>query len=139
MTVYAVFLNEPDKTVWAAVAEQWPNGRHFILTDNMAFVAPEGITTTEQVADAIGIGEGHEVLGIVFEWTAHKGFNRNSLWEWLRKVQATGEVHQLPSASPAAAPHGSGHDLSSRVAAIEANMTHLATKNDVTGLKVSFA
>ena len=86
MTVYAVFLNQPDDAAWAALAEHWPNGRHFILTGNMAFVAPEGITTTAQIAKAVGIGEGR--LGVVFDWSAHNGFNRSDLWEWLRKVEA---------------------------------------------------
>jgi len=70
--------------------DQWPNGRSYVLTDNLAFVAPEGITTTEQISNAIGIGRrgDEEVLGIVFEWSAHNGYNRNALWEWLGKVQA---------------------------------------------------
>jgi len=89
MTVYAVFLNDADETARQALQEKWPHGRHFILTDHMAFVAPEGITTTAQIAQAVGIGSGErEVLGIVFEWAAHNGFNRSDLWEWLRKVQA---------------------------------------------------
>ncbi|MCY3880233.1 MAG: hypothetical protein OXF74_13770 [Rhodobacteraceae bacterium] len=88
MTVYAVFLNEPDETTWATLREKWPNGRSFILTDNMAFVAPEGLTLTAEIAEAVGIGVERGVLGIVFEWAAHNGFNRGALWEWLRKVQA---------------------------------------------------
>jgi len=87
MTVYAVFLNEPDETAWAALQEKWPNGRSFILTDNMAFVAPEGIVLTTEISKAVGIGEDNDRLGLVFEWTAHNGFNRGDLWEWLRKVQ----------------------------------------------------
>ena len=88
MTVYAVYLNEPDETAWTALREHWPNGRHFILTDNLAFVAPEGIITTSQIAEATGIGEEQELLGLVFEWSAHHGFNHSDLWEWLRKVKA---------------------------------------------------
>ena len=87
MTVYAVFLNEADESAWQALAEKWP-GRHFILNEHMAFVAPEGITTTAEIAAVAGIGEEHDVLGIVFDWSAHHGFNRSDLWEWLRKVQA---------------------------------------------------
>ncbi len=89
MAVYAVFLNEANDAVWQAIRDKWPNGHHFILTDNMAFVAPtEGIVTTAQISEAIGIGSSNEVLGVVFEWAAHNGFNRGELWEWLRKVQA---------------------------------------------------
>ena len=39
MSVYAVFLNEPDETVWQKLKEEWPK-RHYVLTGNMAFVAP---------------------------------------------------------------------------------------------------
>ena len=88
MTVYAVFLNEPNSEAWQALKEKWPNGRSSILTDNMAFVSLEGLTLTAEIAEALGIGGEREVLGIVFEWTAHNGFNRSDLWEWLRKVQA---------------------------------------------------
>lgn len=90
MAVYAVFLNETNDGVWQALQDQWPNGRNFILTDHMAFVAPEGIVTTAQISEAVGIGrhDDGEVLGIVFEWGAHGGYNRSDLWEWLGKVQS---------------------------------------------------
>lgn len=87
MTVYAVFLNKADEPTWRTLAETWP-GRHYILNEHMAFVAPEGITTTAEIAAALGIGKERDVLGIVFDWSAHSGFNRSDLWEWLGKVQA---------------------------------------------------
>lgn len=87
MTVYAVFLNEADEAAWQALREKWP-GRHFILTDHMAFVAPEGLTLTAEIAEAVEFGEASERRGIIFELTEHNGYNRSDLWEWLRKVQA---------------------------------------------------
>lgn len=87
MTVYAVFLNEADETAWQVLKEKWPE-RHFILTNHMAFVAPEGLTLTTNIADVVGIGDETGRLGIVFEWSAHNGYNRSDLWEWLRKVQS---------------------------------------------------
>ncbi len=87
MSVYAAFLNEPDKSAWEALREKWPNGRSFVLTDNLAFVAPEGLTLTTEVADAVGIGEKNDLPGVVFEWGVHTGFNRGELWEWLSKVK----------------------------------------------------
>ncbi len=87
MTVYAVFLNEPNEEAWAVLAERWPD-RHFILTGNLAFVAPEGLTLTSAIAEAVGIGDAEDRHGIVFEWAAHNGYNRSDLWEWLRKVQS---------------------------------------------------
>ncbi len=53
----------------------------------MAFVAPEGITTTFDVANTVGIGGMREVVGLIFELVAHSGFNCGDLWEWLRKAQ----------------------------------------------------
>ena len=88
MAVYAVFLNEADEEAWRTLRNKWPKGRHFILTDHMAFVAPKELTLTAEIAEAVGIGETVERLGIVFEWTAHNGYNRSDLWEWLRKVQS---------------------------------------------------
>ena len=87
MTVYAVFLNEPNEEVWQTLREKWPD-RHHVLTENLAFVAPHGITTTADISDSVGIGGERGVLGIVFEWHAHNGFNRGALWEWMRKVQS---------------------------------------------------
>ena len=88
MTVYAVFLNEPSSEAWQALEREWPDGRSFTLTENLAFVAPTGLTLTADIARAVGIDEERQRLGIVFEWTSHNGFNRGDLWEWLRKVQA---------------------------------------------------
>ena len=61
--------------------------RHFILTDNMAFVAPQRITTTAEVCAEAGIGVEGAIAGLVFEWGMHHGFNRSELWEWMRNVQ----------------------------------------------------
>ena len=87
MTIYAIFLNEPDAEVWKNVREKW-EGRHFVLTENLAFVAPGGITTTAEVASVAGIGGDTNVIGLVFEWGAHHGFNRSDLWEWSRNIQS---------------------------------------------------
>lgn len=72
MSVYAVSLNQPDEAAWKALRDAWP-GRHFILTDRMAFVAPEGITTTAQIAEAVGIGGESDLLGLVLEVSAPLG------------------------------------------------------------------
>ncbi|MDE0238919.1 MAG: hypothetical protein OXQ84_01795 [bacterium] len=90
MAVYAVFLNQASPSVWQALRDQWPNGRNYVLTDYMAFVVPEGIVTTQQISDAIGLGNesGQETLGIVFEWKSHGGFNHIDLWEWIDKAKS---------------------------------------------------
>ena len=87
MSVFAIFLNEPDETAWETLKEKWPNGRSFILTGNLAFVAPEGIVVTSEISEALGIGGETERRGIVFELGSYNGYNRGSLWEWVKKVR----------------------------------------------------
>ena len=55
MSSYTVFLNGPNEGAWNAIKTTWPR-RHFILTDNLAFVAPEGISTTSDAAEVVSIG-----------------------------------------------------------------------------------
>ncbi len=66
MTVYAVFLSEASDAAWQTVREKWPDGRHLILTDHMAFVAPKGLTLTSEIAKAVGIGESVEAAWSCF-------------------------------------------------------------------------
>ena len=84
MSISAIILNESNEAVWRAVRDRWPDGRHYILTDRVAFVAPEGITLTQDVADHVGMSG--DVLGIVIEFDKYHGFNHSGLWEWLDKV-----------------------------------------------------
>ena len=84
MSIYAVFLNDPDDEAWARVNEHW-NGRQYILSDHLAFVAPEETTLTEEIANTIGINKDGGVVGIVIESSGHFGFNNPGLWEWMRK------------------------------------------------------
>ena len=88
MDIYAIFLNEANAECWDKIREEWANGRHYILTDNLAFVASDGISTTVEVGKKIGItGDAESALGLVFEVGAYNGFNKGDLWEWLRKMQ----------------------------------------------------
>ena len=85
MSTYAIFLNVPNQDAWEGLKAEWP-GRYFIMDDRLAFVAPEGITTTTDIANVVGINQETARLGIVLEYSSHTGFNRNDLWEWLGKV-----------------------------------------------------
>ena len=87
MAVYLISLNEPSPEVWEKVRENWPEGRHLILTNCMAFVAPEGIALTQEIADALGVNSEHNVSGIVAELDNYGGFNRSALVEWMNKVK----------------------------------------------------
>lgn len=85
MTIYAIVLNEPNEAAWRQVKSEWPD-RHYIVTDSLAFVAPEGFILTEDIAEAIGMDERGGVTGVVIEVTSYSGFNKPGLWEWARKL-----------------------------------------------------
>ena len=88
MSTFAVYLHQPDAGAWEAIRQNWPN-RHFILDERVAFVAPEGIVLTSDVAKTVGVAtDADSRLGIVLEISAYFGFDRNDLWEWLSKVRA---------------------------------------------------
>ncbi len=57
MDIYAIFLNEANAECWDKIREEWANGRHYILTDNLAFVASDGISTTVEVGKKSGLLE----------------------------------------------------------------------------------
>lgn len=87
MNTYAVHLDKPNDEAWNAIRMEWPN-RSFFLTDHLAFVAPEGITTTAEMAETVGTGGERQVSGIVFDRTSHNGFNRGDLRERLQNTQS---------------------------------------------------
>lgn len=90
MGTYAIFLNQPSQHAWDAIRMKWPD-RHFILDDRLAFIAPEGIILTSDIAGIVGVkseeGVPQGLLGVVVEFSSYSGFNRSDLWEWLSKVQ----------------------------------------------------
>ena len=88
MSVYLVVLHKPDENAWGRLKSAWPDN-HYTLTDRIAFVAPDEITLTEKIGDLVGMDENHKVTGFVAEiqYDAINGWNKQALWEWLRKHQ----------------------------------------------------
>ena len=86
MSIYLIALNEPNAAAWTAVRDKWP-ARHYILTDHMAFVAPEGIVLTQEIADALGINSERRISGFVVELNNYSGLSRAALKEWIGKVE----------------------------------------------------
>ena len=84
MSIYLVALNVPNKLAWETIQTSWP-AHHFILTDHLAFVAPDEPALTATVAETIGINAEKDVLGIVVELGNKAGYNLTSLNEWLSK------------------------------------------------------
>ena len=86
MAIYLISLNEASPEVWDKVRDHWPQGRHLILTDRMAFVAPQGVALTGEIAKVVGLDEVGRVSGLVVELQHYGGFNSNALVEWMGKV-----------------------------------------------------
>lgn len=84
MTIYAIVLNEPDEAAWQQVKDHWPD-RHYIVSGCLAFVAPEALILTEEIAKTIGMDSQGNVTGVVIEAASYSGFNKPGLWEWARK------------------------------------------------------
>ena len=86
MDVYAVILTEPDMAAWGRVREGWP-AAHLILTDRIAFVGDQAVTTTRDVADRLGMNREGAVNGFVLDAAYIAGWTDSRLSEWLAKIR----------------------------------------------------
>ena len=93
MSIYLIALIQPSDEAWAALKEEW-SGRYYILSDRIAFVAPnesERVIVTEDICEALGVFDSSGgANGIVAEITYANinGYTSKSLWEWLEKVSS---------------------------------------------------
>ena len=89
MSIYLVALNQPDEDTWERLKAKWPESRRYVLTDRLAFVATEELMLTEDICEIVGMNEEHDVTGFVAEiqYDTINGWNRQAVWEWLRKHQ----------------------------------------------------
>ena len=93
MSTYLVALTSPSGEAWESLQKNW-SGRCYILSDYIAFVAPnesERVIVTEDICTAVGMSdEGGKVNGVVAEiaFATINGFASKSLWEWLEKVSS---------------------------------------------------
>ena len=86
MSIYLIALNDDSPDEWGTLKKSWPN-RHYILTNRLAFVAPEGISLTEDIGEILGIDEEGDITGLVIEWQEPcYGYNKKALWEWTKKA-----------------------------------------------------
>lgn len=87
MSVYLITLEEKNEQVWEKIRETWPK-RHRLVTDTMAFVAPEGITVAKDVSDAIGMNPEEDVGGFVVPLESYAGRSFSSTLKWIENAQA---------------------------------------------------
>lgn len=86
MSVYSIILNESNKKTWDTIKSEWAE-RSYILTDTIAFIAPEKINLTQEIANILGMNSEGKVTGMVIESKNKAGWNDSSLIEWLGKVE----------------------------------------------------
>lgn len=84
MTIYAVFLNDPNPEAWRRI-EEFRGRRACFLTDNMAFVATRAPASTEEIAAHAGVDEETGASGVVTEIAAYHGYDKSALWDWMRR------------------------------------------------------
>lgn len=87
MRVYLITLEEKNEQAWERIREAWPK-RHRLVTDTMAFVAPEGISVAEDVSDAIGMNAEEDVGGFVVPLESCAGRSFDSTLKRLENAQA---------------------------------------------------
>ena len=87
MSIYLIALEEKNEQVWEKIEATWPN-RHRFVTDTMAFVAPEGITVTEDVSEAIGMNPEEDVSGFVVQMESYSGRSLKSTIRWINNAEA---------------------------------------------------
>ena len=80
-----IVLDDPNRAVWGKVKEGWPN-RNLLLTDRLAFIAPEKITLTREVADHLGFNNSEKIRGLVVQFDHRAGFHESRFIEWLENV-----------------------------------------------------
>ena len=85
-TTYAVILTQPSASAWQIVAERWPND-FLYLTDQIAFVCARDITTTHDIAKALGMNQDGQVDGFVLNAELIAGWTDGRLAEWLVNIR----------------------------------------------------
>lgn len=84
MSVFPIALVDPDKSAWRKLRDEWPN-RHYVLSSRMAFVAPEGISTAQDIGDLVGIStEAEAPAGIVVPLDSHSGVLQSGAVDWIK-------------------------------------------------------
>lgn len=86
MSVYLIALHEQSTDVQARLKTTWPSRHHFV-TDTLAFVAPEGITTAVDVAKEVGMTDAEDVMGFVVAMDDYSGRSWEDAVRWLEKAR----------------------------------------------------
>lgn len=89
MTVYVIALTEGSDEAWGKLEAEF-RGRHCMISDTMAFVAPEGIATAGDVAKRVGIDLAAEAAsGLVIQLVAGQlwGALPTNAIDWLEAAE----------------------------------------------------
>lgn len=88
MTTYIIALTDKNPAVWEAIGAKWPNHSH-IISDTLAMVSAEGVSTPEKIKEDVGIavGEGGQTGVVVrFDKESVSGVLSTTAVDWLREA-----------------------------------------------------
>lgn len=90
MNIYLVLLNEPNSETWATLQAEWPEPKHYILTERIAWIAADNPRiTTDAICEALGIDSVGKVRGVVVGiGNSIQGYNAKQLWEWMEQHES---------------------------------------------------
>lgn len=85
-TLYLVVLTTKNETVWKNLESKY-KGHHYLLTDTIAFLLAEGVSTASQIREDVGINRGI-ATGIVTQLRTHEyaGLIPITAIEWIKKA-----------------------------------------------------
>ena len=86
MSVYLIVAHEQSAAVWERLKTTWLSRRHPV-TDTLAFVVPEGITTAVDLAKKVGITDAEDVMGFMVEMDDYSGRGWEDAVRWLEKAR----------------------------------------------------
>ena len=90
--IYIIVMVDPIRDEWASLKEKYPD-RHRVVNDRMAFVAPNGISTTVDILNMIRMSnmdsdKKHESCIVIdLTHTAYTGWLDAGYWEWIDKAK----------------------------------------------------
>ena len=94
MSVHLIVLVEPHPQAWKQLDSEWP-GRHHIISDRLALVAPPGISTASGIQESIGITRANSEtpIGIVIqlERPFYSGVLPTPTTDWFKQAEEEDE------------------------------------------------
>ena len=82
MTVFLIVSDTDNPDLAGRIAEEFPKDDHYVLSNNQWLV--DANKTTGEVAKSLDVIDGKFGKVVVFSVSAHSGYHKQSLWEWMQ-------------------------------------------------------